>query len=116
MCLNLMAVLAETLPHTGVRGLPRDNGLARAETIFLCPPYCRRRRPWYFLVADDPSDDPRERAAGLHARPGQRPHNVQCRWMFLLPRHARPARPHQARRRPRHPLAVRDVLRAEYLP
>ena len=45
----------------------------------------------------------------------QRPHNVQCRWMFLLPRRPQPARPAQAGRGARNSFAVRDVLCPQHL-
>src|SRR6266850_408868 len=77
---------------------------------------CGRRR-WHrdVLVANDSGGCPFEFAPRSHAEPGQRPHGIQCRRVFLLPCRAWPARPVEARWRPRHTLAVRDVLRAEYL-
>src|SRR5882757_9489138 len=77
--------------------------------------HCRRRWLYDFLVADDPGGYPVEFAPRLHAEPGQRYHDVQRRRMFFLPCRARPARSLKARRRARHSIAVRNLLRAEYL-
>ena len=69
----------------------------------------------HLLVADHPGGRCAGFACRLHAEPRQRHHNVQCRWLFLLPRCSQPARSAEAGRRACHAVAVRDVLRSQHL-
>src|SRR2546421_835154 len=92
-----------------------DDGPVNAATFLPCRHGARICRPCGVLVAYDSSGSRAWRASFLPAQSGQRPHNVQCRRMFLLPRRAQPARSHQARRRARTAVAVRHLLRPEHL-
>src|ERR1700712_5568706 len=93
-----------------------DDGLVNVETTSPPGRSGRRCRSRYFLVADDSGGDRCDVVAAAYAQPRQRRHNVQCRWMFLLPRGAEPARSPEARRWACDDGAVRDDLpRSQHL-
>ena len=67
------------------------------------------------LVADHSGGCPVEFVPGSHARLRQRPHGIQCRRVFLLPCGTWPGTAPVRLVRPGVGVAVRDLLRAEYL-
>src|SRR6267142_475392 len=79
------------------------------------PAFGWRRRSWRLLVANGNADRVSGYRAGLYAEPSERTASIHRRRMFLLPCRARPARSLEARRWARDTIAVRDLLRAEYL-
>src|ERR1700745_992193 len=67
------------------------------------------------LVADDACDRRFRGRTSPYAEPRERRDTLHRRWLSLLPCRAWPARSAEARRRPRAAIAVRDLLRSEYL-
>src|SRR6266481_7271737 len=105
---GLAVILAMKLKRTA-------HGTVNASTNFPCRPCGWRRRSWRLLVANGDADRVGGYRAGLCAEPCERTDCIQRRRVFLLPCRARPARSLSARRRARDTVAVRDLLRAEYL-
>src|SRR6202165_6162032 len=101
--------------HTGHKVQGDSDGPVNAATNSSSCRCCRCRWLCDLLVANESGGAPVDFAPRLYPEPGQRPQDIHCRRVFLLPCRAWPARSLKARRRPCHPIAVRDVLRSEYL-
>src|SRR5205085_4408492 len=94
---------------------PGHDGSVNAATNSPCRRFGRRCGLWRLLVADRAADRVGGHRARLHAQPCERTDHLQRRGMFLLPRRPRPARSIKVGRRTCHPLAIRHLLRPEYL-